>query len=416
MFAGNPLLRVAGMPHLDYPDALKKSFWDKKKGALDGAAEVLELLKALQKKHEAIDWPKLADGWTRGVADADKLSAVYQPIDKLYRTKVAPLRLEAAQLAMAADKAGKAKDASKPMREAVALISKTATQYARSVAAGLDALEAEFVQASHALKKAAASQKDSDAEGDDEPASALLDPKRLLKQLNLCKADTKRQLNFAYLDDGQADPLLAVHPRITGRPLMARLVKDTGIKKGSFGLLSLDGNLLRLVVEKKLSGLVKRIRIPIRASGFRLGKVTLVDESGQVLDEGDDDERVEQEGEEATADTTPATKATPAARPGNLDASLQQWAQARQAAITTLKDVARTIADMKDPESAQAVLQISAVVKNLTAEPRTPAQVAELARYLNGDDVVLDVSELANDIRTPLLKALSQLHKAVAAG
>lgn len=402
MFAGNPLLRVAGMPHLDYPNALEKSFWDKKKGALDGAADLPDLLKALQKKHDAIDWPKLADGWSRGVADADKLTAVYQPIDKLYRTKVAPLRLEAAQLAMAADKAGKAKDASKPLREATALISKTATQYARSVAAGLDALEAEFAQAAHALKKAAANQKDSDAEGDDEPASALLEPKRLLKQLNLCKADPKRLLNFAYLDDGKADPLLAVHPRITGRPLMGRLVKDTGIKKGSFGLLSLDGNLLRLVVEKKLSGLVKRIRIPIRACGFKLGKVTLVDETGQVLDEGDEDERAEQEAEDTT----------PTARPGNLDAPLQQWALARQAAITTLKDVARKIAEMKDPESAQAVGQISAVVKNLTAEPRTPAQVAELARYLHGDDVVLDVSELASDIRTPLLKALAQLHKA----
>ncbi|HET6789715.1 MAG TPA: hypothetical protein VFH49_17255, partial [Aquabacterium sp.] len=87
----------------------------------------------------------------------------------------------------------------------------------------------------------------------------------------------------------------------------------------------------------------------------------------------------------------------------------------REVAITALKGVAGEIAALKDPESAKAVIEISAVVKNLTAEPRTPAQVAELMRYIDKDDVVLDVSELAHDIRTPLLKALMQLHKVLPA-
>lgn len=394
------------MPAIAYPDDLKKSFWDKKKGALDGATDLQDRLKALQKQHEAIDWAKLADGWSKGITALDKLTAIYQPIDKLYRAKVAPLRLEAAQLAMAADKAGKAKEAGKPLKDAAAVISRAGTQFAKAVAAGLDALEAEFAQASHALQKAAQQAKDDEGGDDDEPSSALVDPKRLLKQLQLCKNDVQRVVNFAYLDDGKQDPVLVLHPRMAGRGLMAKLVKDLGIRTGAFGTLSLDGALLRLVVEKKYSGLVKRIRVPIRACGFKLGKVVLVDEKGQTLDQ--DEEQASDQPAELATTARPATAAS-------LDAPLQAWAQARQDAIAVLKGVAREIAELKDPESAQAVLQISAVVKNLTAEPRTLAQVSQLVRYLGTDDVVSDVSDLADDIRTPLLKALSQLHRGLTA-
>ncbi|RZL08242.1 MAG: hypothetical protein EOP40_13740 [Rubrivivax sp.] len=404
------------MPTLAYPDDLKKSFWDKKKGALDGATDLQDRLKALQKQHEAVDWAKLADGWSKGLTELDKLTAVYQPIDKLYRAKVAPLRLEAAQLAMAADKAGKAKEAGKPLKDAAVAISRAGTNFAKAVAAGLDDLEAEFAQASQALLKAKKNAKSDEAQGeDDEPASALIDPKRLLKQLQLCKNDAQRLVNFAYLDDGKQDPVLVLHPRMAGRALMAKLVKDLGIKTGSFGMLSLDGTVLRLVVEKKYGGLVKRIRIPIKACGFKLGKVLLVDEKGQTLDQDED-----QEADQPTSGGATAKPAEPGSAPGGeaaakaaLDGPLQAWATARQEAITVLKDVAGQIAELKDPESGQAVVQISAVVKNLTAEPRTSAQVAQLARYLGNDDVVADVSDLANDIRTPLLKALSQLHRAL---
>lgn len=39
----------------------------------------------------------------------------------------------------------------------------------------------------------------------------------------------------------------------------------------------------------------------------------------------------------------------------------------------------------------------------------------DLKRWLADDDVVTDVCELAEDIRTPLLGALDQLHDAIAA-
>lgn len=392
------------MPSIALPVELTKSFWDKKKGALDGAG-LDDTLKALQKKHEAMDWPKVAEGWPKAAGkDAAKLKALHEALDKLYRAKASPLKLEATALAAAADKAAKAKDAPKPRKDACALIVKEATAYAKAVAAGLEALEREFALA---LKAMPQEEEADEGEGEDEPANALLAPDRLLKQLKLCKADPARQVFFAYLDDGKSDPHLAVHPRTNGRMMMAKLAKDLGIKTGSFGLLSLDGMLLKLIVEKKYGGLVKRIRIPIKKCGFKIGKVLLVDEKGQTLDQDDED----------TADAPNA--APTGAQAGTIKPSalpfLQQWAKVRGEAVTTLKGVAKDIAELKDPESAKAVMEISAVVKNLTAEPTTPQQIAELVRYIDQDDVVLDVSEFASDIRTPLLKVLAQLHKAVSA-
>lgn len=391
------------MPVIAYPDELKKAFWDKKKGSLDGATDLQDLLKTLQKKHEAVDWPKLASGWAKGVADADRLQALYEALDKLYRAKAAPLKLEATALGAAADKAAKAKDATKPLKDATTLISRTAASYAKAIAAGLDELEAEFTQARKAVPA------DQGAE-EDEPSSALIDPKRLLKQLQLCKADPQRQVHFAMLDDGKQPPVLVLHQRLSGRTLLAKLIKELGIKTGAFGLVSLDGTDLKLVVEKKVSGLVKRIRIPIRACGFKLGKVALLDDKGNSLDEDLEDD--ETEGEEVP--TAPPSTASTSTAPGAADA-LKGWSQAREAAIASLKAVAGEIAALKDPDSAKGVIEISAVVKNLTAEPRTPAQIGELVRYINEDDVVLDVCEYASDIRTPLLKALAQLHRAVSA-
>ena len=397
------------MPDIAYPQELKKTFWDKKKGALEGAADLDAALKTLEKKHDAVNWSAFADGWPKAAAgDAAKLKALYEGLDKLYRTKAAPMKLEAQSVATAAEKAAKAKDAAKPLKDACALIVKAAQAYAKAVAGGLDELEAQFTQAAKSLP---ASKGKDDGDGDDdEPSSALVEPKRLLKQLQLCKADPQRVVNFAMLDDGKQDPVLVLHPRLTGRAMLAKLVKDLGIKTGAFGQISLDGMVLQLVVEKKVSGLSKRIRIPIRQCGFKIGKVVQLDEKGQALEEDADDEN---ETNEAQGQEVPTAPPSPGA--SGAGAALQGWAKAREAAIAVLKDAAKEIAALKDPESAKAVIEISAVVKNLTAEPRSAAQVAELIRYIDKDDVVLDVSDFVADVRTPLLKALAQLHRAVTA-
>ena len=73
------------------------------------------------------------------------------------------------------------------------------------------------------------------------------------------------------------------------------------------------------------------------------------------------------------------------------------------------------IASAKHASSAKAIIEIQAVIANLTAEPSTLQQVSELQTWLGSDDVVNDVCELADDIRTPLLGALTQLRESLAA-
>ena len=99
----------------------------------------------------------------------------------------------------------------------------------------------------------------------------------------------------------------------------------------------------------------------------------------------------------------------------SFDQALDAWRTARGAAVGTLKGLAARVAALKDPDSAKAVMEVSAVVKQLSAEPRTVAQVAELIRYVNEDDVVFDVCDIETDIRTPMIRALAGLQRALAA-
>lgn len=97
------------------------------------------------------------------------------------------------------------------------------------------------------------------------------------------------------------------------------------------------------------------------------------------------------------------------------EAALQAWKTRRAAAVASLKAVATQVANAKHASSAKAIIELQAVIKNLTEAPSTVQQVTELERWLKDDDVVTDVCELAEDIRTPLLGALTELRGAIAA-
>lgn len=376
------------MPSLAYPDELKKGYWDKKKGALDPAPELQKALAALQKQHDAAPWAELAPGWAKPAKTETALTALHLELLKLFRARVSPLKDQAMALKPLVEKLSSAKDAAKPSREAAADIGKAMLAYSRAVGAGMEALERELASARKDLPE---------DDGEDEPASALLQPKRLLQQLQLCKKDPERRVHFAFVDgDKSGDALLVLHPRMGGKSLFAKVSAEVGRKLGSFGEAMVDDTTLKLVVDKTYSGLVKKVRPPIRDAGFKLSKVVLVDPKGQKLDEDNEKDPDSPDAAGAPASTDKA-------------AAMAAWKAARTAAIATLKDVAAQIGAMRDPESAQGVLEISAVIKNLTAEPDTPQKVAELARYVGEDEVVLDVSELASDIRRPLLKALAAL-------
>lgn len=94
---------------------------------------------------------------------------------------------------------------------------------------------------------------------------------------------------------------------------------------------------------------------------------------------------------------------------------LARWKTQRAAAIGTLKAVATEIAGARHAKSAEAIVEIQAVIRNLSAEPATLSQVTELQRWLGSDDVVADVCDIAEDIRTPLLGTLDELRQAIQA-
>jgi hypothetical protein len=126
---------------------------------------------------------------------------------------------------------------------------------------------------------------------------------------------------------------------------------------------------------------------------------------------GGDEEGAVVEGQEAPS------LAPPPGPPPVVDtqAALGAWQAARAEVIARLREVGKEVAAANHPESAQALIELKAVIANLTEKPESPQQVKELRSYLGDDDVVLDVCELAFDLRTPLLAALDGLQPTTSA-
>lgn len=99
--------------------------------------------------------------------------------------------------------------------------------------------------------------------------------------------------------------------------------------------------------------------------------------------------------------------------------AMQDWSEARARAVAQLQELTAAFRRTNDPESDAGVVLLQAVAKNLTPRPDSPQAVAELVRYLETDDVILE-AETPNpfgvvvDLRAPLLKALAELQNHVA--
>lgn len=96
-----------------------------------------------------------------------------------------------------------------------------------------------------------------------------------------------------------------------------------------------------------------------------------------------------------------------------FEQATQAWRSTRDGIVGRLRVMAKEIADTKDHDAAAAIIEVSAVFKQLKADPKTEQQVLELMRWVDNDDVVLDVSEISEDIRTPLMGALQALQRAL---
>ncbi|WP_077036759.1 hypothetical protein [Pelomonas sp. KK5] len=120
---------------------------------------------------------------------------------------------------------------------------------------------------------------------EDSAAAALANPKLLLKQLNMCRQDPERTVSFAYVEAKDKQPaMLAMHPRMSVKMLFAKLQEASGVKAGSYGTAWVDGTSLMLQLDKPLSGLVKKIRQPVKACGFKIAKAVLWNADGTVFE------------------------------------------------------------------------------------------------------------------------------------
>jgi len=136
-----------------------------------------------------------------------------------------------------------------------------------------------------------------DAEDDDDEESApnaLLDAKVLFKQLTMCRRDPERTMKFAFVDaKDKAAAVLVLHPRMGARSLFSKLQAAAGVKTGAYGSAWVDGTSLMLQLDKPLSGLVKKVRAPVKAAGFKIAKAVLWNEDGTVFEQDDEsDEKV----------------------------------------------------------------------------------------------------------------------------
>lgn len=221
------------------------------------------------------DWKNASKGTAWKADPMAKALAAFEKAEK--GTPIAALEA-LAEVEKQSAVLGKSAKGDKPLTAWLAELEKTIARRRRELDKARD--EAEAAQKSKGK---------GDGAGDDEEEGAaglLLDPKRLLAQLTLLKRDPERRANFAFVDAGdRREAVLALSPKLAGRKMFTLLQQATGVKVGAYGTAWLDGLVLVLQLDKPFSGLVKKVRGPVRDCGFRITKVVLWDASGAVLEE-----------------------------------------------------------------------------------------------------------------------------------
>lgn len=280
---------MSGAGAADYPDELKLSHWEKRKLNLPDKSEVAGLLKSLQKSHGAVPWSRFDPGWIKSAKTAAELDEALESRQRDWQGSVGALKKDAKALAAAAQKLGK----DKAFQEAAKAIDGAVDKFCAAIDNGLREMTQLADKARSGL---------SDDGEDDEAGPAWMEPKRLQQQLNLCKKDPERTVQFAFVDKTDKTlGVLVLSPKQTGRSMFAKLQKETGVKTGAYGSAWMDGTQLMLQLDKPLSGLVKKLRDPVKACGFRVSKIVLWNADGTVFEE--DAEEANDAG--ATDDTPP---------------------------------------------------------------------------------------------------------------
>lgn len=344
------------MAKIEMPGELGKAYWDKKKGAVPAGSALEGQLKTFEKKYAAVDWSPFADGWEAKARTAQELDELHAAVDRAWRAKVFALKAEGQAVAEAAQKLLKEKGLAKVTLDAVKSIADAAKAFGKDIDEGLEQIGKAHAKAAKALPE---------GDEEDEAPNALLDPKRLLKQLQQCKRDPARRANFAFLNDNKAPPVLALAPKTSPRKLFATLQGATGVKTGAFGRAWIDANVLYLEVDKAYGGLLKKIRPAIKAVGFKVARIVLAGEDGAEFESDYDPEDAVE---------------TPEA-PGVPDAA---EAQARFAAL--LKSLG--------PEIAKAVAEGRANAQDIKLKASEAALFGRKQQWVDGLALLQQIEQL----------------------
>ncbi len=101
---------------------------------------------------------------------------------------------------------------------------------------------------------------------------------------------------------------------------------------------------------------------------------------------------------------------------GILNANQNKWAQwqsVREEVVQQIRQVATAVAATKDPAARQVIIELQAIIKNISPKPEGSQAISELRGFLN-DDLITAAEEVppqfgALRIRQPLLQALQSL-------
>jgi hypothetical protein len=81
-----------------------------------------------------------------------------------------------------------------------------------------------------------------------------------------------------------------MHPKLSAKKLFSKLKIATGVNTGAYGSAWIEGTSLMLQLDKPLGGLVKKVRGPVKACGFKIAKAVLWNADGTVFEQDDEAE------------------------------------------------------------------------------------------------------------------------------
>lgn len=362
------------MTAIAFPDDLKPAVWERKKDSFAAKSELPGKLKDLLKAHDAIDWKLFEEGWPKAAKTRAELDAAYAERERLFRSKAFALKKAAMEIDSLSRQQLKDKTAADTVQRAAKAISQAAGKLADDIDAGTDALKAAYEKALGQLPEG--------DEDDNEPPALLLDPRKLLGQLTLCKRDPARRVSFAYVDGKDKDPAtLVMNPKTSGRALLIKLQAATGSKIGTQGLAWVVDTTLFLQPEKNLGGLTKKVRPALKTCGFRVAKVVVQSDSGEALesDEAPDEGDTTAQPGESTGETS-GDASGKATETGTTAPSADE--KARPAFEALLKAVEAKLAKTMEavPDEAKKLQPVLALARQHGTEGRHVNGLAALKK------------------------------------